>query len=50
MGRLLETVGDGSARLMIETSLGRIQNPAYRFAAKKTLPLKWRGFCFKWMK
>jgi len=41
MGRLLEPVSNGRARLMIEAlpaSAGKEQNPAYRFAAEKKSP------------
>jgi hypothetical protein len=49
MGRLIEPVGNGRARLMIEIIpvLTRVkQNPAYRFAADMPLPIKWRGLFF----
>jgi hypothetical protein len=42
MGRLLEPVSNGRARLMIETipiAIGMEQNPAYSFAAEKN-PLR----------
>jgi hypothetical protein len=53
MGRLFETGGDVSARLMIDVL--RLWAEGYRtrltnFAAKKTLPVKWRGFCFVWFR
>jgi hypothetical protein len=39
MGRLLEPVSNGRARLMIETALQPAgQNPAYSFAAEKNTP------------
>jgi hypothetical protein len=48
MGRLIEPVSNGRARLMIELSprkTGKIQNPAYRFAAAHTpFPVKRKGF------
>jgi hypothetical protein len=48
MGRLLEPVSNGRARLMIETALQPAeQNPAYRFAAEKIpLSAKQKGVIF----
>jgi hypothetical protein len=39
MGRLIEPVSNGRARLMIEVPLAGVQNPAYRFAAVQYTPL-----------
>jgi hypothetical protein len=46
MGRLIEPVSNGRARLMIETIIISVimeQNPAYRFAADTPLLVKRKG-------